>query len=286
MTLLEILNQVLMQSSFLPKDSFTVNADPDDRQMMAIANRVAYEIFNFYDWGTLRNVAVLDMIEGQNSYDVPPDYQSIVPDSAWETDGSRKVDLPASDAAWYQYKFSSLTTGGTIRARFYGDRIEVIEPFNGGSFTFEYVSKYPITSAYVPQADGGEGTWSIDLSPPQIGYLWDEHLWGTIPWAEPIENPPFTDIGSFWDEDYWSVTGAPKEFFSEDTDVWRLDDQLLILGIQAHWMQAKLMPQYMEHMANYRSKMGEAIGRSNAGQTIGGAPALMRRDPYTKLWVN
>jgi hypothetical protein len=260
MTILEILNQVLMQSSFLKKDSFSSDSDPDDLQMMAIANRVAYEIFNFYDWGTLRNVAVLDMIEGQNSYDVPPDYQSIVPDSAWETDGSRKVDLPASDAAWYQYKFSSLTTGGTIRARFYGDRIEVIEPFNGGSFTFEYVSKYPITSAYVPKADGGEGTWSIDLSPPQIGYLWDE--------------------------DYWSITGAPKEFFSEDSDAWRLDDQLLILGIQAHWMQAKLMPQYMEHMANYRSKMAEAIGRSNAGQTIGGAPALMRRDPYTKLWVN
>ena len=286
MTLLEMLNQVLMQSSFLKKDSFASNSDPDDLQMMAIANRVAYEILNWYDWGTVRNVAVLDMIEGTNSYSVPDDYQSIVPDSAWETDGSRKVDVPTSDAMWYQYKFSSLTTGGTIRARFYGDRIEVIEPFNGGSFTYEYISKYAIAGGYVDKPDGNQGEWSIDLSPPHIGYYWDEEYWNTVVWAAPIENPPDTPVGSFWDQDYWGVAQYLKAFFTADSDQWLLDDQLLILGIQAHWQQAKQMPSYMEHMANYMTKMAEAVGRSNAGQTIGGAPRLMRRDPYTKLWVN
>jgi len=260
MTLLQILNNVLMQSSFLKKSTFTNNPDPDDEQMVAIANRVAYEIFNFYDWGGLRNVAILNMVEGQRVYDVPEDYQSIVPDSAWETDGSRKVDIPTSDSMWYQYKFSSLTTGGTIRARFYSDQIEVIEPFNGGSFTYEYVSKYPIRSTFDVGIDAAlEGEWA---------------------------NNQASVIGSFWDEDYWGVTGLQKEFFTEDSDTWLLDDQLLILGIQAHWKQAKQMAGYMENMANYMTKMAEAIGRSNAGQTIGGAPRFMRRDPYTKLWVN
>jgi hypothetical protein len=263
MNLLQILNNVLMQSSFLKKTTFTNNPDIDDEQMVAIANRVAYEIFNFYDWGIIRNVAILNMVVGQNSYPVPDDYQSIVPDSAWETDGSRKVDLPTSDSMWYQYKFSSLTSGGTIRARFYGDRIEIIEPFNSGSFTYEYISKYPIRAGFdvgIPAA--AEGEWSVEPASP----------------ASPV--------GSFWDEDYWSVVGARKEFFTDDADTWLLDDQLLILGIQAHWQQAKQMPSYMEHMANYMTKMAEAIGRSNAGQTIGGAPAFMRRDPYTKLWVS
>lgn len=228
MTLLEILNNVLTQSSFLKKASFTNNADIDDDQMVSIANRVAYEIFNWYDWGELRVVGQVDLIEGQNVYVLPADYQSIVPDSAWETDGSRKVDIPTSDQMWYQYKFSSLTTAGTIRARFYGNTVEVIEPFNGGSFTYEYVSKFPIRD----------------------------------------------------------IEDNPKEFFTADTDTWLLDNQVLILGVQAHWKQAKQMPDYKENMQNYMQKMNEAAGRTNAGQTIGGAPALMRRDPYTKLWVN
>ena len=263
MTLLEILNNVLMQSSFLPKDSFAANADPDDQQMMAIANRVAYEIFNWYDWGIIRNVAVLDLVVGQNSYPVPADYQSIIPDSAWETDGSRKVDIPTSDAMWYQYKFSSLTTAGTIRARFYGDRIEINEPFAGGSFTYEYISKYPIRAGFdvgIPAA--AEAEWSI---PPAS---------------------PASEIGSYWDTDYWAVVGARKEFFTADSDTWLLDDILLTLGIQAHWQQAKQMPSYAEHMMNYRTKMAEAIGRSNAAQTLGGTTGRMRRDPYTKLWVS
>ena len=262
MTLLEILNNVLMQSSFLKKDSFAGNSDPDDQQMVAIANRVVYEIMNFYPWGDLRNATTLEMVEGLSRYDVPEDYQMIVPDSAWETDGSRKVDVPTSDKMWYQYKFSSLTSGGTIRARFYGDRIEIIEPFNSGSFSYEYISKYPIRS-------------KLDVGIPE------EEI---AQWSIPPASPP-ASTGSYWDQDYWGITGVAKEFFTEDTDTWLLDDQLLILGIQAHWQQAKQMPSYIEHQQNYRNKMAEAIGRSNAAQTLGGAQSMGSRAPYTKLWV-
>ena len=96
---------------------------------------------------------------------------------------------------------------------------------------------------------------------------------------------PASPIGSLWDEDYWAIVGVNKEFFTDDGDTWLLDDQLLILGIQAHWQQAKQMPTYLEHYQNYMSKMNEAISRSNTSQTIGGNPRPMRRDPYTKLWV-
>ena len=79
--------------------------------------------------------------------------------------------------------------------------------------------------------------------------------------------------------------GSRKELFTDDTDTFILDDQLLILGIQAHWMQTKMMPQYHEHMGNYSRKMSEAIGRSNSGRTIGGSSRGMgRRDPYYPLW--
>ena len=228
MELLQILNNVLTQSGFLEKASFSNNADPDDKQMMSIANRVVYEIFNFYDWSAMRQPYTFTMVTGQTQYQLPADYQSIVPDSAWETDGSRKVDLPVPNGRWYLYKFSAFSDGGTLRARFYADKIEIYDAEGGEEFSIEYITKFA-----VKQSNG-------DL----------------------------------------------VEFFTNDLDTWILDDQLLILGIQAHWQQAKLMPSAPEHFSNYYKKMAEAIGRDAGGQTIGGVGGLYgNRSPYTKLYL-
>jgi hypothetical protein len=83
-----------------------------------------------------------------------------------------------------------------------------------------------------------------------------------------------------------SLVNIPLEEFSSDTDMFLLDDQVLSLGIQAHWMQTKLMPQYAEMFINYKQKMGEAVGRNGVRNTIGGPIQQTRRSPYTKTWVN
>ena len=212
MTIKDILNNVLAQSGFLEKGSFFNSADPDDKQMVAISNRVAYEIMNFYPWNELRSTFQIDMQTDQNRYVLPADYQSLIANSAWETDGSRIVEWPVPDRRWFMYKFTTFSDGGTIRVRKYGNEIEVHDPEGGESFTFEYVSKWVAKTA----------------------------------------------------------EGERTEFFTNDTDEFLLDDQMLVLGVQAHWQQAKLMPSYQEHNQNYRAKMNEAIGRSNGSRTIGG----------------
>ena len=231
MDLRTILNNVLAQSGFLQKASFASGTDPDDVQMMAIANRAAYEIMNFYPWSVLSETFTLVMTETlgvpDTVYALPSNFQSVIADSAWETDGSRKVDLPTPTNRWYLYKFSSFSDGGTIRARFYGDTIEIHDPSPGESINFEYTVNTPITDSLA----------------------------------------------------------APKEQFTLDTDLFLMDDQLLVLGTQAHWQQTKLMPQYQEHMVNYRMKMNEAIGRDAGAQTIGGVSRLTNRSPYTPLWI-
>jgi hypothetical protein len=226
-SIVDIINDVLAQSGFLKKATFFNSNDPDDVQMEAIANRAALEITGWYPWESLRKVHNISLIDSQGVYDLPPDLKWIVSDSSWETDGSRKVDDHLSDNQWYQYKFSSLTSGGVIRARQSGLTIEVQEPFQGGEITFAYVTDF-----------------------------------------------------------YAEANGSAKATFTSDIDEWFLDDQLLTLGIQAHWMQTKLMPQYQEHMINYKMKMNEAIGRDAVRNTIGGEPQQTRRAPYTKTWVN
>lgn len=212
MIITDILNNVLAQSGFLEKGSFFNSADPDDKQMVAISNRVAYEIMNFYPWPELRSSFTVNMHAGQPRYQLPSDYQSLIPNSAWETDGSRMVEFPVPDRRWFMYKFTTFSDGGTIRVRKYGDALEVHDPEDGESFEFEY-----------------------------------------------IKNSTMVD-----------AQGAPKTAFTKDDDEFILDDQLLVLGIQAHWQQSKRMPSYQEHMANYRAKTNEAIGRAAGSRTIGG----------------
>ncbi len=223
-----MINQVLLQSGFLERGAFTGSADPDDKQMVAIANRAAYEIMNYWKWPELRTSFQVDLNTGQNRYQLPQDYQDLVPDSAWQKDGSRPVEFPVPDGRWFMYKFSTWSDGGTLRVRKYGNEIEVHDPATGEAIQFEYISKWPIQDAQ----------------------------------------------------------GVRKELFTADDDTFLLDDQLLILGIQAHWQQAKLMPSYAEHFGNYMRKMAEAIGRANAGKTIGGAKSTRpnRGAPHYPLY--
>ena len=94
---------------------------------------------------------------------------------------------------------------------------------------------------------------------------------------------------------FYYVSNAPvvtqdqvlKERFESDSDEWGLDDQLLILGIQAYWAETKLLPQAQQWMGNYLRKMNEAIGRDAGGRTIGGFSRGDRngsRSPYYPLW--
>jgi hypothetical protein len=230
MDLKTILNNVLGQSGFLQKGGFSTSADPDDIQMVAIANRTAYEIMNYFLWSNLRTQAQINMQSGQSRYQLPPDYQDFVPDSAWETEGERQVEWPVPDGRWFLYKFTSYSDGGTYRVKKYGNEIEIHDANTDEAFNYEYISKWVVV---------------------------DEQ-------------------------------GARKELFTADSDTFLLDDQLLILGIQAHWQQAKLMPSYTEHFGNYQRKMHEAIGRDSSGSKIGGVCGygnwIKSRSPYYPLY--
>ena len=146
MNLKEMLNEVLAQSTFLARDSFVGSVDPDDKQMVAIANMVRDEIKDFFPWMALRTSLEVELQDGQTTYTMPNDYGTMVPGSMWEVNGSRPVDGPIADGRWYQLKYSSLTSAGTIRVRFYGNKLQVADVQAGKKFSIEYISKWVVRS--------------------------------------------------------------------------------------------------------------------------------------------
>jgi hypothetical protein len=153
MNLKDMLNQMLGEAGFLEKAAFAGSTDPDDKQMVAIANRVAQSTLEFYNWSSLiKNYTIKivadpsDPDQAQIAYPLPADFSNMVADSAWEVDGSRRVDLPTPQGRWYMYKFSAWSDGGTIRARIMYPNIEIYSPQIGDEFQFAYESKYPVIS--------------------------------------------------------------------------------------------------------------------------------------------
>ncbi len=228
MQIVEILNNVLAQSSFLERPSFFNSSDPDDKQMVAIANRVGKEILDYYLWPALRKSFTFNLASGTSSIALPTDFESLVPESVWEADGSRPAEWPTPDGRWYQYKFSTFSVGGITRIKMHGDTVDIENDGQAVDIDFEY-----LTNAYAKD----------------------------------------------------STSGDDKQAFTLDTDTFRLDDQLLVLGIQAHWQQAKGIPTYTEHYANYMNKMREAIGRAAGGRIAGGRGySPLDRSPYYPLY--
>jgi hypothetical protein len=142
-----ILNNVLGQSTFIKRDNFTSSSATNDVQMVDIANQVAYELKDAYNWGELRKPWTLEIIDEQTVYPLPLDWNGVVPDSGWQTEGSRQIELPVPGPRWYMYKFSTFSDGGTLRCRLYGGNIEIHDPGTTSSFTLEYLTKYPILSS-------------------------------------------------------------------------------------------------------------------------------------------
>jgi hypothetical protein len=154
MNLRDILNSVLGESGFLTKPAFASSSDQDDKQMIFIANRMAHEMMEWADWSVLKKSFKINpngeaggsTPDANGRYPLPTDFLSLVADSAWETDGSRRVEFPTPPNRWFMYKFSTFSDGGTLRARIYGDAIELHDT-PADEFEFEYISKYPILDA-------------------------------------------------------------------------------------------------------------------------------------------
>jgi hypothetical protein len=252
MQLLDILNAVLGQSGFIEKTAFTSSADLDDKQMIAIANRVVQDMVEFCEWSPLIKEEEIQMFAGIDPsgdplpaiYPLPGDFLSFVSNSAWELDGSKPLELPVPLNRWFMYKYSTLGSGGLIRSRLIYDRDS------------------PAKARNTP------GIYAIEIAE------------GNLPGEKFVLQ--FKSNSSVYGSD-----NSYKQYFTSDDDQFLLDDQTLIKGIQAEWARAKMMPQAGEWKQEALMALNQAKGRDTGARTIGGF-AVSRRypvgSPYYPLW--
>lgn len=85
--------------------------------------------------------------------------------------------------------------------------------------------------------------------------------------------------------DSTSVTG--KQFFTVDTDLWKLDDALLIADLKWRIKKEKGFDDWQVDLQEFSSYRDTLLGREAGAQTIvmGGPADYTPPEPYTDLWV-
>lgn len=156
-TLKSILDSVMGESGFLIPTAYANGTNPDDKQLLHLANAASDDIRELGLSGARRFWTFhLDDVSG--SYALPPDFLAYVPDTAYV--GTQKVDIPVTPQAW-----ADPFNGGfpQWRARF----LDVIQATTGSgeTFSFEYISSMPWESdgnAAKSAATADTDRWLLD----------------------------------------------------------------------------------------------------------------------------
>lgn len=92
---------------------------------------------------------------------------------------------------------------------------------------------------------------------------------------EYLSNAPITD-GS---------TGAPKQLFTQDADVWLLDDGLITTDIKWRYKAEKGLD-FMADLELFKRQLINVMGRDGGAQTILSCIPEDDPPPYCNLWVS
>lgn len=144
-TLKAILDAVLLESGFQTPTSYVAGANPDDLQMVALANAAGDEIREAGFQPSIRQFSVT--LTAATSYTLPTDFLAYLPDTGFIAGRLDPIMLPTTPAEWALIRSGNELPGDTIRARFIANRLEVINPNAGDVLQFEYASNAPWTAA-------------------------------------------------------------------------------------------------------------------------------------------
>lgn len=185
-------------------------------QVKAIANQSVLALRDYDLQKQVRSYA-FTLTSASDTYALPADFLSIVPDTMWIQNSLWRVDFPTDPTVWAYLKASAGPPGIFVRCRLINGFFEFYEPQDDLLVGYEYYSNATIQ----------DGT-----------------------------------------------TGTPKEYFTQDSDVWLLDDALIIADIKWRYKAEKGLDWQTDYKM-YQDRLNAFLG------TQGGAKTIMPTYPWT-----
>lgn len=182
LTLLEIVQQVVgeISSDIATPTAITSSQDQTVVQLFRLCNRVGMDLIREYEWRRLVTEVTFATANGTADYDLPSDFDRMVPATHYDRTNFWKNSGPKSSQAWQFLNAGITTLGPQFRWRLYQNKIRLYTtPTSAYTMAYEYVSNLWVlaTGGAVPtkqrfSADTDTCVFPDDVMTLGLKYQW------------------------------------------------------------------------------------------------------------------
>lgn len=143
-TLLELVQQAVgeISSDIAVPSSVVASNDQTILQMLRLANSTGQDLVRAYPWRRLVTEYTFATVNGTATYDLPADFDRMVPDTHYDRTNDWQNRGPSSSQEW-QWLNTGLSTVTQLRWRLYLNQIKFYStPTTAYTMAYEYVSNY------------------------------------------------------------------------------------------------------------------------------------------------
>lgn len=212
--LLEIVQTACAEIGIPNPTSVVSNQDQQIRQLLALANREGREQVSVANgWPQLRALQTITLVNGQEAYSFPQDYNDYIPATIWNVDQRWPVQGPLTAQEWETIK------AGYINILPY-QRYRIMQ----GQIYFD------------PVPDSSMDGQTVITEYQSNGFC-------------------------------QSAAGVVQNQWQADTDVWRLPQDIIVLGLKWRFLAAKRLD-YSEEKKAWADCVDRELARAYGGRTL------------------
>ena len=263
-TALSILQSVRYRINLTAPTTLLSLNDPDKLQQLYALYAVLEELRQKRIWPQQKRKYSFSTANGVASYQLPPDFYSLLPGTQWNQDENLSLIGPVSDAEFTIYTQGDAASTINYTGRIFG--FDENPSSDGGQFEitptptgavnlyFEYVSR----NLLIPKHWTSGDTIAAGAYVNANGQIYSSAGGGTAGSTAPTGTGTGISDGTISD---WASYSSPYETVLADTDLVLFDADLVALGVRAKIMEDQGSPDWQSAAAEYQSKIDAAATR-------------------------
>lgn len=284
MSLLTAVTNVANEAGYTVDSRVIGSTDPTTKQLLAIANRVVFEMTEAHPWSKLFGSASFTLVDGQAEYALPDDFSYYHYETFWNQSTRWRVLGPMTPQEYGLIQGFGLNT--TIYRRFMmaglADQRLLISPTPTSSDAGQIiVFQYAKMIYTLPQE------WSVGLSitsgdyifNPTVGIIYQSGTTGTTAGTAPSVLTGST-TGS--DGIAWTVSDAPRETFLADSDEPLLKQKVLEQGMLERFAEIHGIDNIK---VRYADQVNELYSRDRVGKIVYANSQYSRKNMFARSGV-
>lgn len=235
-----------------------------DQQLVQLMFETAYDVRSRGPWPAMKRTATITLVADQESYGLPDDFYSLLPDTFYDQTNRRTVIGPISDGNWNARKYLTVTSNTRRTYRITGIEssifsVDPIPPESGDVISFDYLS----STTVAPRIWTASTAYSVGDYVTSLNRIYRCTTSGTS-----STTPPSHSSGSASDGTVvWAVSTLINETIRTNTDFWIFEPYLMTVGTQYRLLRAGGQD-YQSYQDEYERALALSRGRWNQEPNI------------------